>query len=87
MHPVLEGIEMTEIWVLIWILTSVTAYFLTEAACVCYSKNSWDKSTREFAAICSILLGPVFLVIAGELFILALMGSGLTKGDHKTSRD
>ena len=78
---------MSEIWVLIWILTSVTGYFLTEAACLCYNKGSWDKTTREFAVICSILLGPIYLIIAAELFVLALMGSGLTKGDHKTSRD
>jgi hypothetical protein len=78
---------MIEVWVLIWFLTSVTAYFLTEAACLCCSKDSWDKSAKEFVAVCSILLGPLFLIIAGELFILALMGRGLTKSDHRTSRD
>ncbi|MBN2018615.1 MAG: hypothetical protein JW749_00130 [Sedimentisphaerales bacterium] len=78
---------MAGLWVLIWVMTSVTAYFLTEAACLCCSKESWDRPAKEFAAICSILLGPVYLIIAAELAVLSLMGSGLTKGDHKTSRD
>lgn len=79
--------KMTEIWMLIWVLTAATAYFLTEAACMCCSKGTWDRSAKEFAAICSILLGPIYLIIAAELFVLALMGSGLNKGVHKTSRD
>jgi len=78
---------MAGVWVLIWVLTSVGAYFLTEAACLCCGKNLWDKSTKEFVAICSILFGPVFLVISAELLLLAAMGSGLAKGDHKTYKD
>ncbi len=74
-------------WVPIWVLTSVVAYFLTEAACLCCSKGSWDKSTREFAAICSILLGPVFLVISVELLLLAALGNGLTRGHHRMYKD
>jgi len=42
------------------------------------SKGSWDRATREFAIVCSLLLGPVYLLIAAELLLLAAMGKGLS---------
>ncbi len=78
---------MSVVWIIIWFLTSVVAYFLTEAACLCCSRGAWDKSTKEFAAVCSILLGPVFLLISIELLLLALIGTGLTKEHHRIYKD
>ena len=72
---------MAVVWVLIWIVTSVAAYFMMEAACLCCGRNFWDRPIKEFTAICSILLGPVFLIISAELLLLAVMGRGLTQ-DH-----
>jgi len=78
---------MAVVWVLIWIMTSVAAYFMTEAACLCCGKEAWDKPTREFAAVCSVLLGPVFLLISAELLLLALVGNGLTKDHSQVHKD
>jgi hypothetical protein len=77
----LEGRIMAVVWVLIWLGTSIAAYFMIEAACRCCGGGLWDGPIKEFTAVCSILLGPVLLVIAVELLLLAVMGSGLTQ-DH-----
>lgn len=64
-------------WVLIWGLSAVLAYFCTEGAALCCAKGAWDRTTREFALGCSLLLGPIYLLIAAELLLLAAMGQGL----------
>jgi hypothetical protein len=69
---------MAMIWVLIWGLSAVLAYFCTEGAARCCIKGSWDRPTREFAIVCSLLLGPICLLIAAEVFLLAAMGKGLS---------
>ena len=69
---------MAVVWVLIWVLSAVLGYFFTEGAALCCSKGSWDRATREFAIVCSLLLGPVYLLIAAELLLLAAMGKGLS---------
>ncbi len=66
------------VWVLIWVLSAVLAYFCTEGAALCYGKGSWDRATREFAIVFGLLLGPVYLLIAAELLLLAAMGKGLS---------
>jgi len=68
---------MAVVWVLLWGLSAVLAYFCTEGAALCCAKGSWDRATREFAVVCSILLGPIYLLIAAELLLLAAMGKGL----------
>jgi len=68
---------MALVWVLGWGLSAVLAYFCTEGAALCCAKGSWDRATREFAVVCSVLLGPVYLLIAAELLLLAAMGKGL----------
>ncbi|UCD49140.1 MAG: hypothetical protein JSW27_16590 [Phycisphaerales bacterium] len=68
---------MVMVCVLVWGLSAVLAYFCTEGAALCYAKGSWDRVTREFAIVCSVLLGPVYLLIAAELLLLAAMGKGL----------
>ena len=78
---------MAFVWVLMWILTAVAAYFMTEAACLFCGRQKWDKSTREFAAVCSILFGPVYFVISAELLLLAAVGRGLKNSHHRISRD
>ncbi len=72
---------------LIWALTSVTAYYLAEAACLCCGRMGWDRSTKEIALLCSIFLGPVFLVIAAELLLLAAVGRGLASDTKKHYKD
>ncbi len=66
------------VWVLIWVLSAAGAYLCTEGAVLCFGKGSWDRTTREFAIIFSLLLGPVYLLIAAELLLLAAMGSGFS---------
>ncbi len=73
--------------VLIWVLSAVLAYFATEAATLCCSRRAWDRSTREFAIICSVLLGPVFLLISAELLLLAAIGNGLTTNRTRRYKD
>jgi len=69
---------MAVVWVLVWVLSAVLGYFCTEGAALCCAKGSWDRTTREFAIVCSLLLGPVYLLIAAELLLLAAMGKGLS---------
>ncbi len=69
---------MVIVWVLIWIGSAGLGYLLTEGVALCYSKRTWDHGTREFALVCGLLLGPVYLLIAAELFLLAEIGKGLT---------
>ena len=69
---------MAGVWVLLWVLSAVVAYFCTEGAALCCAKGSWDRPTREFAIVCSLLLGPVYLLIAAELLLLSAMGKGLS---------
>lgn len=68
--------------VLVWVLSAVLGYFCTEGAAMCCAKGSWDRSTREVAILCSLLLGPVYLLIAAELLLLAAMGNGMAKETH-----
>ena len=69
---------MTVIWVLVWVVGAALAYLCTEGAALCCSKDAWDRPTREFAIVCSLLLGPIYLLIAAELLLLAAMGKGLS---------
>ena len=78
---------MVVVWVLIWMASAVLAYFLLEAATLCCSRRAWDRSTREFALVCSIVLGPVFLLISAELLLLAVIGNGLTTNRTRRYKD
>ena len=78
---------MAIVWVLIWMVSAVLAYFLLEAATLCCSQRAWDHSTKEFALICSVVLGPVFLLIAVELLLLAAIGNGLTTNHTRRYKD
>lgn len=75
---------MAVIGVLIWVVSAVVAYFVAEAATLHCSRLAWDRATRDFSLVCSILLGPVFLLIAAELLLFSVVGEGLT--DDKTRR-
>jgi len=82
---------MAIVWVLIWMVSAVLAYFVLEAATLCCSRRgsrrAWDHSTKEFALVCSVVLGPVFLLIAAELLLLAAIGSGLTTNRTRRYKD
>ncbi len=68
--------------VLVWVLSAVLGYLCTEGAALCCAKGSWDRTTREIAAVSALLLGPVYLLIAAELLLLSAMGSGMAKETH-----
>ena len=68
---------MAVMWVLLWVLSAVLGYLCTEGTALCYTKGSWDRPTREFAIIFSLLLGPIYLLIAAEVLLLSAMGKGL----------
>jgi len=78
---------MAVIGVLIWIASGVLAYFLTEAAVLCCGRRTWDRATREFALVASMLLGPVYLLIAAELLLIAAVGNGLTTDHTRRYKD
>ena len=69
---------MAIVWVLLWIASAALGYLFTEGAALCYDKGAWDRPTREFALVCGLLLGPVYLLISAELLLLAAIGKGLT---------
>ena len=69
---------MLTIAVLIWVGSAALGYLFTEGIALCNGRQSWDHGTREFALICGLLLGPVYLLISAELLLLAAIGKGLT---------
>ncbi len=73
--------------VFIWVASGVLAYFLTEAAALCCGRRTWDRATREFALVLSMILGPVYLLIAAELLLLSAIGNGLTTDHTRRYRD
>ncbi len=79
---------MAVMWVLIiWLPASAAAYLLTRAAFLCCCRPAWDKPTKEFVIFCSVLLGPVFLIVSAELLLLAAIGTGLTTNKTRRYRD
>ncbi len=78
---------MAVVWVLIWLATSASAYYLTKAAFLCCCRPAWDKPTAEFIIICSIFLGPVFLIVSAELLLLAAIGTGLSINKTRRYKD
>jgi len=77
---------MVAVWVTLWLLAAALAYYNTKATFVDSCKAGWDKATKIFAAICSLLLGPVFLLISLEIRILAAIGKGLAENRKTTWR-
>lgn len=71
----------------VWVVSAVLAYFVAEAAILHCSRQSWDWRTREFSLVCSILLGPIFLLISAELLLFAVIGEGLTTDHTRRYRD
>ena len=69
---------MAIVWVLIWVASAALGYVFTEGAALCYGKQAWDRPTREFALVCGLLLGPVYLLIAAELLLFAAIGKGMS---------
>jgi hypothetical protein len=78
---------MAVIGVCIWVVSAILAYFVAEAATFCCCRQCWDRSARELSLACSILLGPVFLLISAELLLLALIGEGLADDHTRRYRD
>jgi hypothetical protein len=75
---------MVAIWLTLWLLAAALAYYNTKAIFVDSCKVGWDKATKVFAAIYSLLLGPVFLLISIEIRILAAIGKGLAENKKMT---
>jgi len=73
--------------VLIWLACVVVAYCLAREACMAEGKAGWDRPAKEVVFACSILLGPVFLLIAVELFLMAEIGRGINGDHHRKYRD
>ncbi|MGE5293957.1 MAG: hypothetical protein ACM3VT_03950 [Solirubrobacterales bacterium] len=76
-----------EVLVSVWILSGVLAYFATEVAVHHCDRQMWDRGTREFALVCSILLGPLYLLISAELAFFALIGEGLAHDKVRHYKD
>jgi len=76
-----------EVLVSVWILSGVIAYFATEVAALHCDRQPWDRPMREVVLACSILLGPIYLLISAELAFLALIGEGLAHDKVRHSRD
>ena len=73
--------------VLIWVLSGVLAYFATEGAVLHCDRQVWNRTTREFTLACSVLLGPLYLLISAELLLLALMVEGLAQNKSRHYKD
>lgn len=76
-----------EVLVSVWILSGVVAYFATEVAALHCDHQPWDRPTREVALVCSILLGPIYLLISAELALFALIGEGLSHDKVRHYKD
>ncbi len=71
----------------VWVLSGVLAYFATEAAVLHSERQRWDRPARECALACSVLLGPLYLVISAELLLLAMIGEGLAHDKSRHYKD
>ena len=78
---------MAIIGILIWIGSAALAYALTDAAARCCNHGAWDRASREFALVSSILLGPIYLLISAELLLIAAMGRGLARDHTRRYKD
>lgn len=68
---------MLTIWALIWVGSAALGYLFTEGIALWDGRQTWDHHAREFALVCGLLLGPVYLLISAELLLLAAIGKGL----------
>ena len=75
---------MAAVFVLIWLVAGTLAYYNTKGIFVRDSHLDWDKATKEFVLIASMLLGPIFLLISIEARIITAVGHGLDA--NKTGR-
>ena len=71
----------------VWMASAVLACFVLEVATLCCNRRARDHSTKEFTLVCSLVLGPVFLLIAAELLLLAAIGNGLTTNRTRRYKD
>jgi len=76
-----------EVLVSVWVLSGVLAYFATEAAALHCDRRAWDRGVREFALVCGVLLGPLYLLISAELLVFALIGEGLAHDKVRHYKD
>ena len=73
---------MIAVGVMLWLFSAALAYYNTKATFVDSCNLEWDKATKEFVIICSLLLGPVFLLISIEMRVLVAIGKGLAGNQH-----
>ena len=78
---------MSAIWAIVWLLVAALAYYNTKATFIEGSKVKWDRATKEFVIMCSLLLGPVFLLISIEVRILVAIGKGLAANKTRRCKD
>jgi len=78
---------MAAIGALIWLVSAVLAYFITDVAFHCCCRQAWDRPTKEFVLLCSLLLGPLYLVISVELLIFAAISTGLAENKTRRYKD
>ena len=78
---------MAIIGVFVWIGSAVLAYALTDAAARCCNQGAWDRASKEFALVSSVLLGPIYLLISAEMLLIAAMGRGLARDHTRRYKD
>ena len=78
---------MAALLIFLWLLAGVLAYYNTKGIFVSDEHLDWDKATKEFVLIISLLLGPVFLFISIEIRIFVAIGNGLAANKTRRYKD
>jgi uncharacterized membrane protein YphA (DoxX/SURF4 family) len=78
---------MVAVGLMIWLSAAALAYYNMKAVFVSDNKMEWDKATKEFVLIASLLLGPLFLLISIEVRVLAAVGKGLATNKTRSWKD
>jgi len=78
---------MAALIIFLWFVAGILAYYNTKGIFVRDEHLDWDKATKEFVLIASLLLGPVFLFISIETRIFVAIGNGLAANKTRRCKD
>jgi hypothetical protein len=83
----MEVVLMVAVWIMLWLGVGILAYFNTKGIFVRDSHLQWDRATKDFVLIISLLLGPIFLIISLEARLLIAVGHGLDANKTRRYKD
>jgi len=78
---------MAALIIFLWFVAGILAYYNIKGIFVRDKHLDWDKATKKFVLIVSLLLGPIFLLISIEIRILVAIGNGLAANKTRRCKD